>query len=128
MFTFCAYVYSPQMQLAVLEENKKQSMKTICSLHDAVQEKEVKIHALSQQIAAKEVQGKGQMSMELADMKINMVRLQNEVDQLRTEVTLYQKEASYYQDHATALLTAIPCTPVRVKICTCPFYVYMLKM
>ena len=104
-----------QMQLAVLEENKKQSMKTICSLRDAVQKKEVEIGVLSQQITTREQQEKDQMSKELADMKMNMMQLQNEVDRLRTEVTLCQKEASYYHDHATALLAATPCTPDKVN-------------
>lgn len=105
------------MQLALLEENKKQNMKKICNLRETVEEKELEIQALSQQIAAKECEGKDQTLMELADMKMNVIQLQNEVDRLRTAAKLSQEEATYYQECTSALLTSIPSIPAKVEMC-----------
>lgn len=106
--------YTLQMQLTSLKKSKKQKTKVIRNLQETIKIKEAEIQALSQQVAAKEgqetytedtaeLQIKEKMFMELADMTMNIIQLQNEVDQMRTAAKLSKEEASYYQEHATSL-------------------------
>ena len=114
-------IHTSQMQLASLEESKKQNMSKISRLQMTIQQKELENQTLSEKIEAKECQEKEQILMELADMKTNMIQLQTEIDQLRTAVKVYQEEARYYQEHATSLRTA---TQVKIHtevngVCIC---------
>lgn len=103
------------MQLASLEKSKKQNMMIIKSVQENVQEKKLEIQILLEKIEGKECQEKEQISMELADMKLNMIQLQNEMDRLCTTVKLYHEEAQYYQKHVTSLPAA---TQVQLQITT----------
>ena len=52
-----------------------------------------------------ELQLKEEMSMEMTEMKMNIIRLQDEVSRLRTAMKLSQEEASCYQEYATSIST-----------------------
>ena len=108
------------MQLASLQRSKIKKKKIICNLQETLQKKEDQIKALSLEIATKEGQEnqrmhtedtselnlKEEMSKELTDMKMDIIRLQDEVSRLRTAVKLSREEVSCYQEHATSILTA----------------------
>ena len=64
-------------------------MITIYSLQEVVREKELGIKILSWQIGAKQ---REQISIDLVDMKMNMIQLQNKVDQLHTMLKPAQEE------------------------------------
>ena len=101
-------------------------------LQKIVEQKQAEIQKLSHQIATiegqlseqthtedgTELQLKAQnlMFMKLADLKMNIIQLQDEVDRLRTTLKLSQKEASCYQEHTTSLLAATN-TPIQVRSC-----------
>lgn len=103
------------MQLASLEKSKKQNMDIIKSLQESVQGKKLEIQILLEKIEGKECQEKEKISMELADMKLNMIQLQNEMDRLHTTVKLYHEEAQYYWKHVTSLPVV---TQVQLQITT----------
>ena len=115
VFTFYIHIHTSQIQLASLEECKKQSMLMISSLQETLQNKELEIQTLSQKIEAKECQEKEQIPMELTEMKTNMIQLRTENDRLRTALKLYQEQARYYQTHASSLLRA---SQVKMRNCT----------
>ena len=99
-------------------------MKKIQELQDSLHQKELVIQKLSQQIEAADSQQKEvpQMSLEIADMKIRMIAMEEEVSNLRGAVKLSQEEATCYQEaeeHATALLRT---TPTKVM-----FHVYFMQ-
>lgn len=90
------------MQLASLKESRKKNEKTIHSLQDTIQEREMEIHTLSQQIA--ENDQKEKMSMELVGSKMNII--QHEVGEVHTASRLSHEEPSCYQKHITLLPSA----------------------
>ena len=106
---------SLQLQLASLEENKKQSMKMIQDLQNTIDHKEVQIQSLSKQITAREREqmNGARMAFELENMKRRKIALEEEVSSLRGAAKLSQEEASCYQEHATALRRA---TPTKVEL------------
>ena len=88
-------------------------MTKIQELQDTVHQKEMEIQRLLQQIAAAENQQREvpQMSLEIADMKIRIIAMEEEVSDLRGAVKLSQEEATCYQEaeeHTTALLRTTP--------------------
>ena len=115
-----------------LKEKMQQRGMVIEDLQKTVEQKQAEIQKLSHQIATiegqlseqthtedgTELQLKAQnlMFMKLADLKMNIIQLQDEVDQLRTTLKLSQKEASCYQEHTTSLLAATN-TPIQVRSC-----------
>ena len=111
------YTCTSQTQLASLKRSKKEKKKIIRNLQETVQQKEDEIKVLSNQIAAKEdgtrkekdiedsLELKEEMSLEMTEMKMNIIRLQDEVSRLRTAMKLSQEEASCYQEYATSIST-----------------------